>query len=224
VKQKVFVVPQQDATPLTVIPGSGMAAASNEDVPLRDRPPVVEAPGLFINFSRSGILITGTLLAAITTWCMIRVFLFFAWMLGLRAFEHHFTALGGMAGVTKSISGFVIAVCFLFFGLCCWALYNWFRFHGPDRRRAPRPVNDRIVAEHYGLPAYRVWRWQYAKRIIAHHDDRGIVRGAESEYGTWIRDKEEDYPVIKPNSFDILYLSARSRTWRTEAKKQKPIS
>jgi poly-beta-1,6-N-acetyl-D-glucosamine biosynthesis protein PgaD len=201
-----------------------MAAAANDDVPLRERPPVVEAPGLFINFSRSGILITGTLLAAITTWCIIRVFLFFAWMLGLRAFEHHFTALGGMTGVTKSISGFVIAVAGLFFGLCCWAMYNWIRVHGPDRRRAPRPVSDRIVADHYGLPPPRVWRWQYAKRIIAHHDDRGVVRGAESECGTWIRDKADPYPVIKPNSFDILYLSARSRVWRREARNQKPTS
>jgi poly-beta-1,6-N-acetyl-D-glucosamine biosynthesis protein PgaD len=135
-------------------------------------------------------------------------------LVGARSLEHHFVLIGGFAGVTRSIAGFVLVVSSLMFILCCWGIYNWIRFHGPDRRRAPKAIRDRILAAHYGLPPQRVRRWQHAKRLVAYHDGRGVVRGATSPLGAWMRAKDDSHPVIKPNAFDILYLSARSRMWR----------
>ncbi len=216
-KQKVFKVPNHDASPINVLPGLALNAAANEDVPLRERPPIVEAPGLLISFNRSGILITSALLAAFTAWSITRVFLFLAWLAGANSLDYHFIALGGIEGVYQAIASFVTGVAILCGGLFAWAFYNWVRFHGPDRRREPKSITDRAVAERYGLPPPLVWRWQYAKWLRAHHDDRGVVVGAESNLGTWIRGQEEVHPVIKPNTFDILYLSARSRLWRKQA-------
>jgi biofilm PGA synthesis protein PgaD len=194
-----------------------MPAAANDDIPLRERPPVVEAPGLLITFSRSGILITSALLAAFAIWAMVRVALFSAWLLGLRTMDHHFIALGGFAGVVQSVAGFFTGVLVLCGGLFSWAFYNWVRFHGPDRRREPRAVTDEKVADHYGLPRHHVWKWQFERRLIAHHDERGVVTGAVADVGSWVRDKDRELHVIKPNAFDILYLSMRSRQWRRQA-------
>ena len=216
-KKTVFRVPNQSAQPIKVLPGLALEAAANEDVPLRERPPVVEAPGLMLNFSRTGILITGALMAAFTLWSITRVFLFLAWLAGMKSLDHHFIALGGVEGVYSAIAGFASGVAILCGGLFAWAFYNWLRFRGPDRRREPKPITDRAVADRYGLPPPMVWRWQYAKWLRAHHDGRGVVVGAESSVDTWIRGDDDSHPVIKPNTFDILYLSARSRTWRRQA-------
>ncbi len=213
-KQKTFIVPKQDTHPLHLIPGQGRAAPANEEIPLRERPPIVVSPGLMISFSRAGILITGAVMAAFTVWSFIRVALFLAWLMGYRALDLHFVVLGGFGGVLNAIAGFASGVALLCGGLFTWAFYNWVRFHGPDRRREPSPITDTHIATHYGLPHPQVWRWQFARRLRAHHDDRGVVVGAESEMGTWIRGDEEAPIIIKPNTFDILYLSARSKRGR----------
>ncbi|MBL8698080.1 MAG: poly-beta-1,6-N-acetyl-D-glucosamine biosynthesis protein PgaD [Alphaproteobacteria bacterium] len=60
-----------------------------------------------------------------------------------------------------------------------WALYNWVRFHGPDRRRSITPVTPEAVALHFGadidLP-----RTMAATRVgILRHDADGRILGFE---------------------------------------------
>jgi biofilm PGA synthesis protein PgaD len=217
-RNQVFEVPRQDAYTLSVNPGLALEAAANDDVPLRERPPIVVAKGFMITYSRVGILIGGITMAAFTAWSFTHVFLFLAWLSGASALNHHFISLGGLSGVWHAIAGFASGVSILCGGLFVWAFYNWLRFRGPDRRSEPKHITDLIVADHYGLPATHVKNWQYAKWLRAHHDERGVVCGAESDLCTWVRGEEEPHPVIKPNTFDILYLSARSRMWRRKAK------
>ncbi len=214
---KQFAVPVQDTTPLRVVPGLDLSSAANENVPLRERPPVVNAPGLMITFNRLGIFLTATAMAAIMVWCFRLVFLFLAWVLGFTEINYHFVVLGGFSGVQLALSGFAAGVGILCIVLFVWAFYNWVKFHGPDRRRAPRPISDEIISQHYDLPPNFLWRWQYSRRIIAHHDSRGVVAGAESHDGSWIRNEGKPCEVIKPDTYDILELSARSKVWRRQA-------
>jgi poly-beta-1,6-N-acetyl-D-glucosamine biosynthesis protein PgaD len=211
---QVYVVPGKDAPQLTVVKGGNYRVAANEPLTLRDRPPIVEQPGFLITVNRSGIVISSAVLALFATWCMGRVFLFAAWVLGSRALEHHFVALGGLSGVWSSLAGFATGVGFLCAGLFAWAIYNSVRFRKHDRRRRPTPVSDQVVSDHYQLPLPLVWKWQHSRWIRAHHDERGVVSGAESTHATWIRSKDETHIIIKPSTFDILYLTISSRWLR----------
>ncbi len=61
-----------------------------------------------------------------------------------------------------------------------WALYNYFRFHGPDRRRSLKPVTAEEVAGHFGVDI-ALARMMAATRIgILHHDAEGRILRFES--------------------------------------------
>ncbi len=56
-----------------------------------------------------------------------------------------------------------------------WALYNYFRFHGPDRRRSIKPVTPEEVAGHFGVDV-ALARTMAATRIgVLHHDADGRI-------------------------------------------------
>jgi biofilm PGA synthesis protein PgaD len=209
-----FQVPVQDGHLLTAIAGEGMAAAANDALPLRDRPPIVDQKGLQTPAKRAGFFFTALLLFAFTMWCISRIATLVLWYMGLRSIELHFISLGGVEGALLALSGFIKGVATLSGALILWAFYNWIRFAGPDRRKTPPPITDEFLAEHYQLPFEALQHWQMQRRLIAHHDDRGVISGAESAEVSWIRPEEQYHFIIKPNTFDILWLSARSKMWR----------
>lgn len=56
-----------------------------------------------------------------------------------------------------------------------WALYNYFRFHGPDRRRSLSPVTPAEVATHFGVDIALAQTMATTRIGVLHHDAEGNV-------------------------------------------------
>lgn len=61
-----------------------------------------------------------------------------------------------------------------------WALYNYFRFHGPDRRRSLSPVTSAEVATHFGVDIALAQSMAATRVGVLHHDADGEVLRFES--------------------------------------------
>lgn len=60
-------------------------------------------------------------------------------------------------------------------GLILWALYNWFRFRGKDRRRHRPPVNPEGLAQYFDSTAIDVFLMHGSQRIVLHLDEDGRI-------------------------------------------------
>lgn len=59
--------------------------------------------------------------------------------------------------------------------LVLWARYNRFRFRGKDRRSAKSTVASAEIAESLDMNVLQVEGAQRARRMIVHHDERGVI-------------------------------------------------
>lgn len=58
-------------------------------------------------------------------------------------------------------------------GLFLWASYNWVRFHGKDRRKAPENANDKDLARSFDVKANDIVSMRQSKNITLHYSDEG---------------------------------------------------
>lgn len=56
-----------------------------------------------------------------------------------------------------------------------WALYNYVRFHGPDRRRTINPVTRDEVARFFAADAATAAAMASARIGVLHHDSEGRI-------------------------------------------------
>lgn len=62
-----------------------------------------------------------------------------------------------------------------------WAVYNWLRFRGADRRRGRNPVPPEVVARHFGADEALMARLAATRIGVLHHDEAGRIVAFESE-------------------------------------------
>lgn len=62
-----------------------------------------------------------------------------------------------------------------------WALYNYFRFRGADRRRGLRPVAPEVVARHFGADDALAQRMAQARIGVLHLDPDGRILRFDSD-------------------------------------------
>ncbi|MES2205745.1 MAG: poly-beta-1,6-N-acetyl-D-glucosamine biosynthesis protein PgaD [Pseudomonadota bacterium] len=60
-------------------------------------------------------------------------------------------------------------------GLIVWAVYNWIRFRGEDRRRHRVPVNPEGLAQYFDSTAIDLFLMHGSQRIVLHLDDEGRI-------------------------------------------------
>jgi biofilm PGA synthesis protein PgaD len=65
--------------------------------------------------------------------------------------------------------------------LILWAVYNWLRFRGPDRRGGGKPVTAADLAALYGRPAGDIEGWQQARILVMFHDPDGTLVGVDTK-------------------------------------------
>ena len=61
-----------------------------------------------------------------------------------------------------------------------WAVYNYLRFRGADRRRGRRPVAPEVVARHFGADDETATRMTQARIGVLHLDPQGRILRFES--------------------------------------------
>lgn len=89
------------------------------------------------------------------------------------------TSLQGarVLAVLPTLAGYAMFIGINAAVLIGWAVYNWVRFHGPDRRRAIRPVTSDDVARHFGVEPEVARSMATARIGILHHREDGGVAG-----------------------------------------------
>lgn len=77
-----------------------------------------------------------------------------------------------------SISVLKLMVCIGIFIsiLFVWASYNWVRFHGEDRRKAPNSVTADDLAQSFQLQSADIVKLRQAKNITLHYSDEGQLQ------------------------------------------------
>lgn len=60
-------------------------------------------------------------------------------------------------------------------GLILWALYNWGRFRGKDRRRHRVPIDPEGLARYFDSSAIDVFLMHGSQRIVLHLDEEGRI-------------------------------------------------
>lgn len=105
---------------------------------------------------------------------------FVAWLLGLDAFITHMVNLEGYRGLKQLLAVYSMVIVILGGSLVIWALYNWMRFHGKERRTERTPVSTAEIADYAGLDPSELKAAQSSQRLVLHHDDHARVIGIEA--------------------------------------------
>lgn len=104
---------------------------------------------------------------------------FIAWLLGLDAFITHMVNLEGYRGLKQLLAVYSMVIVILGGSLVIWALYNWMRFHGKERRTERAPVSIAEMSDYACMDPAKLKAAQSSQRLVLHHDDHARVTGIE---------------------------------------------
>ncbi|RME32881.1 MAG: poly-beta-1,6-N-acetyl-D-glucosamine biosynthesis protein PgaD [Gammaproteobacteria bacterium] len=98
-----------------------------------------------------------------------------AWSLGIQLFYRHMIVLEGYKGLLELL-GIYAAVIALLSGIYLgWAIYNWLRFRGVDRRQGMPPVTTEELATRFGIDPAQLEACQQTRRLRVHHDKEARI-------------------------------------------------
>lgn len=109
------------------------------------------------------------------------------WILGL-----HPQAYSGSEGehyqsLLHLFAIYLLIIAVLGGSLLLWALYNYLRFRGVERRRARPALDTADQGRHYTLDPALLQDWQLERRLVVHHDRHSNVIGVEGGAVPWLR-------------------------------------
>lgn len=97
--------------------------------------------------------------------------LMFWWFEGAVAYTQVIEQLQPLTGI--SILKLMACIGILIGCLFVWAGYNWVRFHGKDRRKAPDNVNDDALAQSFNVQAGDIAKMRQSKNMTLHYSEEG---------------------------------------------------
>ncbi|WP_407275517.1 poly-beta-1,6-N-acetyl-D-glucosamine biosynthesis protein PgaD [Halothiobacillus sp. DCM-1] len=96
-----------------------------------------------------------------------------AWWFGYQRLDIFVLAEPGKTLATLTLYSLIILLAGLLFVF--WAVYNWLRFRGMDRRNAPKPVGAEEIAQAFHLPRESVQLAQGSAHLIFHFAEDGHI-------------------------------------------------
>ncbi|CAB1210339.1 poly-beta-1,6-N-acetyl-D-glucosamine biosynthesis protein PgaD [Acinetobacter bouvetii] len=66
--------------------------------------------------------------------------------------------------------------------LFLWATYNWIRFHGKDRRKAPSAINEQQLASSFKVSTTDIVNMQQARNLTLYYDHKGALEFFEANH------------------------------------------
>ncbi len=136
---------------------------------------IIERPELQDWRSRYGYGLLTLLAWAAYAYLWLPLLSLAAWSLGLKLFYHHMVVLEGYQGLLQLLGLYATIIALLSGIYLGWALYNWFRFRGMERRRGMPPVTVDELARHFGLEPHQLQACQHSKRLQVHHDAQARI-------------------------------------------------
>ncbi|OAL81334.1 poly-beta-1,6-N-acetyl-D-glucosamine biosynthesis protein PgaD [Acinetobacter sp. SFB] len=72
-----------------------------------------------------------------------------------------------------SLMNIIVMIAIFIGGLLLWATYNWVRFHGEDRRKAPLAIDEKQLASSFKVNSLDILNMQQAKNLTLYYDIEG---------------------------------------------------
>jgi biofilm PGA synthesis protein PgaD len=98
-----------------------------------------------------------------------------AWSFEAYFFYDRMIVLEGFRDLFAGVQYYFGVIVLLFVFLIGWALINYLRFRGLERRQAPPPVTTEDLAHHFGVPVELTRAWQRSKSITIRYDAGGNI-------------------------------------------------
>jgi len=103
------------------------------------------------------------------------------WAFGIYSFYEHLIVLRGWEGLVSRLPLYALIVQVMGGGLILWAIVNWRRFKGKERRQSMHDVSTEDVADWRTQAPEQIATWQKAQRLVVHYDANGKLAEVETK-------------------------------------------
>ncbi|TCB52571.1 poly-beta-1,6-N-acetyl-D-glucosamine biosynthesis protein PgaD [Acinetobacter sp. ANC 4779] len=97
--------------------------------------------------------------------------LFFWWVEGKTIYQQ--MVIQAAPDSQLSLMNIIVMIAIFIGGLLLWATYNWVRFHGEDRRKAPLAIDEKQLASSFKVNSLDILNMQQAKNMTLYYDVEG---------------------------------------------------
>jgi biofilm PGA synthesis protein PgaD len=139
------------------------------------RPLIIERPDLQTLTRRYGYASLTLIFWVAYLYLWLPVVSLLAWWLEAYLVYDQMIVLCGVTALYEGVRYYLGTILLIFVVLIGWAVVNYLRFRGLDRRRAPEPVTIEQVSEDFSVPVEILKNWQEAKSLTIHHDAFGNI-------------------------------------------------
>lgn len=102
------------------------------------------------------------------------------WALGLGLAHHEMVGQGGYLGLLRLLGVYGLIIFALTVVYLGWALINYYRFRGVERRNAQTIVSLQESAEFFGVEPEELSAWRAQRSLRLYHDEHGNVTTAKA--------------------------------------------
>ncbi|WP_440995732.1 poly-beta-1,6-N-acetyl-D-glucosamine biosynthesis protein PgaD [Arhodomonas sp. SL1] len=140
-------------------------------------PPIIDLPSLEPRRRRRVSQLINLAGWIVYVYLLTPAFGLLGWILGVELFAGHVLDDPYATVLAVRVYTLVILVAAgIFLG---WAGYNWARFRGVDRRRAPQPITNTALERHFRLLPAKLSALQGARVATLHHDAEARIAAVE---------------------------------------------
>jgi biofilm PGA synthesis protein PgaD len=135
------------------------------------------------------------------------------WAFGLWRGYDVFVFQEGYRSLAEILLWYALGISAFSGALVAWAIYNWLRFRGKERRKATRPIGLVEQARYFGVIPYELGAWRRASVVSVTHDPHGRIVAVTAFARTQVSDRgkpEDDTPAAPIPALSIEGKSDRS--------------
>lgn len=98
-----------------------------------------------------------------------------AWWLGFERFYEVMVSYGGFAVALDLLDLYALMIITIVLCILSWSGFNYYRFHGRERRQSAPVTELRAISEVFGLPEVEVGRARISRRLQIDLDATGRI-------------------------------------------------
>lgn len=117
----------------------------------------IDAPELLTRRQRARDTVVTAAMWVFYMYLWLPLLSLFAWLLGFEFAYSVMVTAGGAERLKHVLGDYSMVVILILAVVTMWSLSNRVRFKNKNRRKGARPVNEREIAEHFGIPVRDVY-------------------------------------------------------------------